>query len=64
MNLYLPHIYHRELYFHVSINLAFHNIIIALSVILIEKCSFQISCQSNAKSAIDPLRLDDRPGHI
>jgi len=34
----------------------------ALSLILIKKCSFQVSCQFNAKSgAIDQLTLGDRP---
>jgi len=33
-----------------------------LSGILIETCSFQVSCQFNAKSgAIDQLRLGNRP---
>jgi len=41
-------------FIHVSVNLVFYNITIVLSGILIEKCSFEASCQFNAKpGAID-----------
>jgi len=49
------YIYHRELYFHVSVNLLFYHITIVLSGMLIDKCYFSVSCQFNANSGIIDL---------